>query len=332
MKRKIFGILFALVLVLSFSLIPAMPVGANPTSFNNSGYTFQMLTNNTSGGAEKVCNPSFSPDGTRVVYMKGIYNGTAQIWVMKSDGTEKQRIDNGNGYEGVPFWSSDGSRIIWEGGADDDRSAMAVDVTITGGNYSYSEPYVFFHKAPEDYATLGIENVHSGGYNCCNPSWFPGNDKIVFWVFFTNNQADLFAYEKSTDALERITNTPNYSDYEPKVSPDGSEIIYWSGETGIEPGPNVHTIPTTGWPKLPVAPVRPEISVSVNELFFEESERMMPNDWLLVAVRFEIVVVSKLFPSDASSNLTPVANAPCISETVVEVKEFPSESSVIKAP
>jgi len=246
-KRKIFSILFALVIVLSFSLVTAVPAVAQET-FSNPGYTFQMLTDNAVGGAEKVCNPSFSPDGTRIVYMKGIYDGSAQIWVMKSDGTEKQRIDNGNGYEGVPFWSSDGNRIIWEGGVDEDRSAMAVDVTITGGDYSYSTPYVFFHLSPEEYAAQGIENVSSDGLNCCNPSWFPGSDKIVFWVFFTNDQADLFAYERSTDTLERITDTPDYSDYEPKVSPDGSKIIYWSGETATELGPNVHTIPTTGWP------------------------------------------------------------------------------------
>jgi Tol biopolymer transport system component len=74
---------------------------------------------------------SYSPDGQWIVFtsMRDAYNRTltdaekkqletdpsyfAEIYVMKADGSGQKRLTNVAGYDGGPFFTHDGSRIVW---------------------------------------------------------------------------------------------------------------------------------------------------------------------------------------------------------------------------
>jgi Tol biopolymer transport system component len=89
--------------------------------------TYRRLTNARGYDAEG----SYSPDGQWIVFtsMRDAYNRTlnaeeqkqlevdpsyfAEIYLMRADGSGQKRLTNVPGYDGGPFFSPDGKRIIW---------------------------------------------------------------------------------------------------------------------------------------------------------------------------------------------------------------------------
>ena len=88
---------------------------------------FTRLTNARGYDAEA----SYSPDGQRIVFssMRDAYNRTlsaaeqkqvevdpsffGEIYIMRADGSGQTRLTNVTGYDGGPFFSPDGTRIVW---------------------------------------------------------------------------------------------------------------------------------------------------------------------------------------------------------------------------
>jgi Tol biopolymer transport system component len=88
---------------------------------------FTRLTNARGYDAEA----SYSPDGQWIAFssMRDAYSRTltpaeqkqleidpsyfAEIYIMRADGSDQRRLTNAVGYDGGPFFSPDGSRIVW---------------------------------------------------------------------------------------------------------------------------------------------------------------------------------------------------------------------------
>ena len=88
---------------------------------------FTRLTNTRGYDAEA----SYSPDGQWIVFssMRDAYNRTltaseqkqleidpsyfAEIYIMRADGSDQRRLTDAIGYDGGPFFSPDGTRIVW---------------------------------------------------------------------------------------------------------------------------------------------------------------------------------------------------------------------------
>jgi Tol biopolymer transport system component len=56
--------------------------------------------------------PAWSPDGTRIAFGSN-EGGTYDIWTMKADGADPQRISSGNDLDTEPAWSPDGTSIAF---------------------------------------------------------------------------------------------------------------------------------------------------------------------------------------------------------------------------
>ncbi len=93
---------------------------------------------------------SFSPDGSQIVFssMRSAYDHElsedekahlkdnaswfADIYIMNSDGSNVRQLTSSPGYDGGPFFSPDGKRIIWRHFSEDGRNADAYTMAIDG--------------------------------------------------------------------------------------------------------------------------------------------------------------------------------------------------------
>src|SRR5204863_4743231 len=87
--------------------------GTNYTiwTMNADGSNLQRLTSGT-----RDLNPSFSPDGTRLVYFRGDSPGGGdpeQDWIMDANGANQTRLIVGVGADDTPSYLHDGSKIIF---------------------------------------------------------------------------------------------------------------------------------------------------------------------------------------------------------------------------
>lgn len=242
MKRKVFSILFALVLVASFSLVTAVPVASDHDGFDNPDYYYAAVKVAPEG--IKYSSAGLSPDGTKIVAQKRWYEDTtyrSEIVLMDADGSNEIMISaNDSGTEpivsyGCPFWSDDGTIIgFGQERTDGPNKVMRYDV-VWGGPATYLyEP------------TTGLP-----GYGVCNADFLGGSKtSIVFWDYGAGgNVADLFIWDGTT--CTNVTNTADYKEYEPVSNADGTVIVYWSGESAAEPINTTHTLTCSGgtWTK-----------------------------------------------------------------------------------
>jgi len=243
MKKKFLSILFALVLVLSLSLVTAVPVAADYAAFDNLDYYYAVVKDAPEG--TKYRSVGLNPDGTKLIAQKswndGEYDRT-EIVLMDADGTNETIISPGDSGEGtilnygVPFWSDDGTAIGFRErpiggfpGAEPDK-VMRYDVLSDTSTYIY-----------EPVAPLNVHNADFLGSSTTS---------IVFWDWIAEDgAADLFIWDGITRT--NITNSTEYSEYEPVSNADGTVIVYWSGETTTEPINTTHTLTESGgtWTK-----------------------------------------------------------------------------------
>jgi Tol biopolymer transport system component len=101
MKNLIFSFLF----LLSFQIMIQAQLNPPFTSMD----VFQL---------EWVTNPQISPDGNWVVYQRGgmdIMNDQRQsrLWMIKTDGTNHQKLTSNDVNESNPVWSPDGQKMAF---------------------------------------------------------------------------------------------------------------------------------------------------------------------------------------------------------------------------
>jgi Tol biopolymer transport system component len=225
--------------------------------------------------------PSWSPDGTRIIYYhKGIteidYDGSyktnpdsAGLWIINADGTDPYILLKSQ----LPMdgeWSPDGEWIvvsmyaqIYKARIDGGRLDSASVVQLTAEDYNFlpsvspdgewvayestdfERPYAIW-KVKID----GTEKVtiHRGTM----PDWSPAEDRIIFTMYSTTTgMAEIFAMNSDGSDLQQITSECDCG-YYPEYSPGGNKIAFGS-ERSIwivdADGDNLHTISDEAIPK-----------------------------------------------------------------------------------
>ena len=190
----------------------------------------QRLTNARGYDAEA----SYSPDGQWIAFssMRDAYNRTltdaeskqlqldpsfyGEIYLMRADGSGQRRLTNVNGYDGGPFFSPDGKRIVWRRF---DEQGLIADVW-----------------------TMNIDGTDQRQVtNFKSMSWAPYIHPSGEYLLFASNKLGFENFEvfmvdvAGTKEPVRITYSDGF-DGLPVPSPDGTQIAWTSSRAGGREG------------------------------------------------------------------------------------------------
>lgn len=162
-------------------------------------------TNLTNSAAGINIEPDWSPDGSRIVFVR-----ESGIWVMNADGSNKIQLTNGDDIE--PSWSPDGNKIAFARGI-----ALGVDVFVMNADGSNQ---------------VKLTSAVGSEFNE-RPRWSPNGTKIVFQSNRSATGGDSEIYVMNADGSNQTALTDNASaDGQPDWSPDGSKIVFGAGRNG----------------------------------------------------------------------------------------------------
>ncbi len=172
---------------------------------------------------------SYSPDGSRIVFcsLRDAYDTTlpekerkllevdqsyfGEIYVMNADGSNQTRLTAWPGYDGGPFFSPDGSRIIWRHFKEDGALADVYTMRIDGSDRRRITDFVAMSWAPY---------YHPSG----NYILFAANK-----LGFANFEIYMVDSEGTREPV-RVTSSDGF-DGLPVFSSDGSKISWTSNRT-----------------------------------------------------------------------------------------------------
>lgn len=170
---------------------------------NIDGTSLKALTSGPAYHAE--C--SYSPDGKQIVYASN-EDGNMNLYVMNSDGTNSQRITyDSSCYNGGPFFSPDGQRIIFRADRDDQDYLQIYVIDKDGSNETQ------------------ITSNHAVNWA---PYWHPNGEVIAFTTSLHGHHAyELYLLNIGTLIQARLTDSPSF-DGLPVFNKDGTKIMWTS--------------------------------------------------------------------------------------------------------
>ncbi len=168
-------------------------------TMNADGTDVQRLID--SGGE----NPSWSPDGSRILFESNRHGDGSEIYTMNADGTDVQFLAGGNN----PSWSPDGSRILFISYHSDDYEIYTMKADGT------------------DVKRLTDNNV-SRFYN---PSWSPDGNRILFISYHSDDNWEIYTVKADGTDVQQLTDN-DADDWPTAWSPDGSRILFRSNRDG----------------------------------------------------------------------------------------------------
>jgi Tol biopolymer transport system component len=191
---------------------------------NDDGTGQRRLTDQGSNDNE----PSWSPDGSQIVFYSNRLAGRLNIFRINADGSGMAPLTDStlpvNSWS--PCWSPDGSKIAFVSDRDGPRKAEIWVMNADGSNLQKLTTNV----------QLGADS--SGPFYSMdqNPAWAPDGTKIAFWSTRDGGaNPEIYSMAVNGTNLTRLTNN-SAEDKEPAWSPDSQHIAYFSrggGRNGI---------------------------------------------------------------------------------------------------
>ena len=176
---------------------------------------------------------TIGPDG-RIVFTS-VRDGDMEIYSMDGDGGDVRRLTDRQGPDGGPFFSADGSKIVFRGreipdGEEYDDYKRLLDQ----GLWRPTSLEIFVMDADGS----NLTQVTDLGGASFGPFFHPDGDRIIFssnWHNPEGRNFDLFMVNIDGTGVERITFNETFDGF-PMFSPDGSQLVFASNRDSAAEG------------------------------------------------------------------------------------------------
>jgi TolB protein len=200
----------------TYSIYTAKPDGSDVNLLTKGGYNAES---------------TITRDGKHIVFTS-TRNGDLDIYTMDADGTNVKQLTHELGYDGGPFWSYDGKKIVYRAEHPQtpeqiaDYKKLYARGLIRPGNL---EIWVMNADGSGKHQV-----THNGAANFA-PYWLPDGKRIIFASNVTNTKDpagfDLYIVNEDGSGLERITYYPGFDAF-PMFSSNGKRLVWASNRNG----------------------------------------------------------------------------------------------------
>ena len=176
---------------------------------------------------------TIAKDGT--IVFTSVRDGDLEIYSMRPDGSGVTRLTHRPGPDGGPFFSPDGSQIVFRGrelqpGQELDDYHLLLKESLW--RPTFLEIFVMKRDGSN------VRQVTSLQAASFAPYWYPDGKRIIFSSNHHNPRGrdfELWAIDIDGTNLERITNNPTFDGF-PMFSPDGKKLVFASNRQAAHEG------------------------------------------------------------------------------------------------
>ena len=176
---------------------------------------------------------TIGPDG-RIVFTS-VRDGDMEIYSMEGDGGDVRRLTDRQGPDGGPFFSADGSKIVFRGREiPDGREYEDYKRLLDQGLWRPTSLEIFVMDADGS----NLTQVTDLGGASFGPFFHPDGDRIIFssnWHNPEGRNFDLFMVNIDGTEVEQITFNETFDGF-PMFSPDGSQLVFASNRDSAAEG------------------------------------------------------------------------------------------------
>jgi Tol biopolymer transport system component len=173
------------------------------------------------------------PDGT--ILFTSVRDGDMEIYSMNADGSDVRRLTNLPGPDGGPFFSADGSKIVFRGRHPEPGEELdGYFGLLKQGLWRPTSLDVYVMD--RDGSNLTQVTKDMGGANWA-PFFSPDGTKIIFATNFKDPRGpnfDLYLINVDGTGLEQVTFDETFDGF-PMFSPDGTKLVFASNRNSVNP-------------------------------------------------------------------------------------------------